>query len=144
MSPRRACAFALLLVIPIAGCSHDKPRRAQPQRMTGAVVPAAEAHRMAAEYGGPGAFLPTRVPSGFSLARWWTGQSCGACGYRLAVRFTRGHSALLWETLYPDDPERRGLGCRHQPRVAAVVNGRLVAYRRRRGIETAWICIHEH
>jgi hypothetical protein len=109
--------------------------------MTGTGVPHQQANRIAAEYRGAEAFLPRRVPEGFAFSRWWTASDCGPCGLRLVVHFVHGRGDLRWETFFPEDPTRRRLDCRHQPRVATVIEGRKISYRRLGGIETAWFCI---
>jgi hypothetical protein len=111
--------------------------------MSGKTAPRAVTHRIAADYGGAVAFLPRRVPAGFTFSRWWTASDCGPCGLRLVVRFAKPHSGLKWETFFPEQPIRTP-DCRHQAYVVGVIDGRKVSYRRRGGAEMAWICLPAH
>jgi len=146
MNGKRWLAGALVLpaLVATSSCAGgDKPTRGPHAAMSGQTVPRAAAHRIAAEYGGAEAFLPRRVPAGFAFSRWWTASDCGPCGLRLVVRFVKPHSGLKWETFFPEQPVRRP-ECRHQPYVVSVIDGRKVSYRRRRGVEMAWMCLPAH
>jgi hypothetical protein len=135
---------SVLVLVATAGCAGgDNPARVPDATMSGQTAPPTAAHRIAAEYGGAGTFLPSRVPTGFAFSRWWTASDCGPCGFRLVVHFVRPHSDLKWETFFPEQPIRRP-DCRHQAYVVGVIDGRKVSYRRRRGAEMAWICLPAH
>lgn len=134
--------MGLSYLLGAGGCSGgDKPTGRSHPAGTGTGVPHAQARRIAAEYRGAEAFLPRSVPAGFAFSRWWTASDCGPCGLRLVVHFAHARGGLRWETFFPEDPSRRRLDCRHQPRVAAVIDGRKVSYRRLGGTETAWFCV---
>jgi hypothetical protein len=135
-------ALAVVVVV-VAGAGGEGAGGAPQSRIPGRVVPRAEARRIAAEFEGAGAYLPRRVPRGFAFSSWTTTEDCGACGRRLVVHFAHGRSDLKWEAFF-EDLGRPWLRCRHQRFVVGVVDGRIVSYRRRRGIETAWVCVHPH
>jgi hypothetical protein len=130
----------LLTVAAASGCDAGGAGAPAQPRLAGQVVPDTEARHIAAERKGALSYLPGRVPTGFAFSRWTTTEDCGPCGLRLVVRFVDGHSDVTWENFW-EDPKRKWFGCRHQAHVVGAFQGRIVSYRRHRGVETAWACV---
>jgi hypothetical protein len=100
------------------------------------VVSPLVSRRIAAQWTGTYSYLPTWAPPRVLFSRWDIVTDAGAGNDRLVVHFTRPHVDLRWEV-----SDARELA-RVRARLKCPARGSgPVAYRKQRGVVTAWRCV---